>query len=214
MARLPWFPFVAWVSVLGCTGEQVETSQSDASAPDTSVSDASVDSLDASVSEAAGDTGGCTKYPGNLIPDGDFATGVGAWRPYQCKIDVSTAGRCGNALRVYELVGPGRAYRTVEGISRPAGTKLHLRAWAKKGLDEPPTGTSFILRAYRTEADGGEATTDYNATIIVGDTWRPTDVVFTLTREMTAFELFADTYMTVSTTKHDYLLADVSIVEE
>jgi hypothetical protein len=180
--------------VIGCNGERVESA----------TTDARVDSPDVA----------CPTYGGNLIPDGDFATGFGAFRAESCQLELAS-GPCGGALRVYGLTAPGRASADYDGVPLAKGTKLHLRAWFKKGNGVPPNpAPSVFIRSFGPEVDGGERYDDYSVNGTLTDEWRLAERVFTLKNQQTTMQVMIDSYLEVDGKTHDFLVADISLVVE
>lgn len=202
---------LALALLAGCTGEPVAAATSDATvdgpATDSGVPDGNTD---------APPDGGCPRVPGNLVTDGDFNSGLGAWIPDGTHLVETSPGRCGQAIRVYDIHQSGRIVRTFEGVPFLKGTKLHVRAWFKKGSGPVlPVTPSITIRSYGPDPDGGEMTPiDFavagNAT---GD-WRLTERVITLTRDQSAFQVFLELYLEKTTVTYDYLVDDVSVVVE
>jgi len=183
---------------VGCTGERVETASPDA----------------ATSTDTGGDGGACAKLAGNLVPDGDFSMGLGAFQPESCQVELTT-GRCGAAIRLYDLKTPGRATAQYSGVPIAAGAMLRLRAWFKKGKDTPPNAApSVFVRSYSVGADGGEVYEDYKTVGSLTDEWRLSERVFTLKNAQTGMEVIIDSYLDADGKTHDFLVADISLTPE
>jgi len=191
--------------VLGCTGEQVTPAQVDAA---TSSADSLV-ATDAPSSDAA-----CPTYATNLIPDGDFSMGHGAWVPESATLELA-AGPCTKALRLFNLTAPGRAIANYSGVPLKTTQKLHLRAWFKKGLDAPPGyAPSVFVRSYSAGPDGGEVYEDYSVSGTLTDEWRLSERVFNLKNDQTGMQVVVYAFLDVDGKTHDFLVADISLVVE
>lgn len=218
---------VVVAALVGCTGEQViisptdtgsdmsADSATDSSVPnDTSVADTTV--ADTALSDAIGaDTSdaSCPTYAGNLIPDGDFSTGFGAWRATDCQVE-RVAGRCGQAMRMYNITAPARVNVDYSSAPVAKGTKLHLRAWFKKGMGPAPGTPRLFIRSYF-NVDGGEDYKDYEVFGTLTDSWTLADRVFTMDNAQTGMQVFVDVWLGAEvTTPHDLLVADISLVPE
>ncbi len=184
-------------AIWGCTGERVESAFTDGG-------------VDSAVTTDAG----CTKYPGNLVTDGDFSAGFGAFRPESCQLELAD-GPCGRALRVYGLTESGRATAGYDGLAIAKDKKLHLRAWFKKGKDAPPSSApSVFVRSYGKGADGGEISDDYGVNGTLTDEWRLSERVFTLKNDQAGMEVIIDGYLEADGKTHDFLVAEISLTLE
>jgi hypothetical protein len=202
----------SFATLIGCTGEQVTPgSGTDASIASESSVDTAVatDSASTEVSDAA-----CPKYADNLIPDGDFSMGFGGWRAESCLIE-ATPGPCGSALRVYNITTPARVEVSYAGKTISKTSKLHFRAWFKRGKDAPPSATpSVFIRSFYL-ADGGEKSEDYPLSGSLTTEWRLAERVFNLKEDQTeGMQVMIDGYHEADGKSHDFMVADISLVIE
>lgn len=203
----------------------VDSTSVDSANADASVSDSAADSIaDTAVTDSsftdADAPDPCAVVAGNLVTDGDFSTGVGAWTPQSCSREIITGGgRCGrNAIRIYDAKGGGRALHSYDLPSElPAGTKLHVRGWFKKGTGAwSGTPPGLFIRFWGV-LDGGTYTPDeFTAAGAVTDTWVMTDRVFTLSLKQTSFTVYLASYFSDAdaAATDEFEVSDVSLVVE
>jgi len=184
------------LSLAACEGERVASSR---------VDDAGGPEVDADNE--------CAPVEGNLIPDGDFAGGAGAWYPEDAKT-VIVPGRCGRkALRLYEIKRYGRVYNDYK-VPLPKGTRLRLRAWFKKGTTTPAADPPCaFIRSWRLDDAGGDLFDDYCAVGNLTDTWQLSERTFTLDNAQDSFSIFLASMMSAATGFDEFEIADVSLVK-
>lgn len=197
MTRLGWAILLA-ASLLGCEGNPVQAAGSDAAPKD-----------------AVDDTGGgatCAPVTPNLVLDGDFSSGLGAWFRQGTVSSEIVPGRCGrSAMRIYGAREYGRLVHDYEGVPLPKGTRLRLRAWFKKGSGPwPGTAPSVFVRSW--DADGAES--EFGARGVITDDWVESTVDFTLIRDQASFSVYLASLHDANADSDEFQVADVSLKVE
>lgn len=196
----------------------IDSARSESSPADSAADSAVGDSGPADSSTTDADAAPCPAVVGNLITDGEFSTGSGAWIPENCSTSI-VSGRCGrNGLRLYDASYYGRVHHDYEGVAYPKGTKLHLRAWVKKstGASAEPPGI-FVRTWYPTDAGGADYDEWIAASGPLTDTWTYVDRVFTLVHDQTAFSVYIASYYVATDggpASDEFEVSDVSLVVE
>lgn len=157
---------LAVLLLVGCHGDPVDAVVTDTGVLDTGVLDTSSVDTGADVADKP-----CNPT-GNLVPNGDFSSGIGSWLTESSKLEVLDGGPCGGKLaRVHQITNYGDITENF-GASIPKGTKLRLRAFFK--LSGTPAGRPPNVVARLTHlADGGAEVVDQilDATGTLDSTW-------------------------------------------
>lgn len=166
--------------VVGCHGDPVDSVVADAGVVDTAVADAA---------DAA--TTACNPT-GNLLANGDFASGTADWRTFGATLQLLPgAGPCGgNGVRVVTNSGGYGSIAHSIGGTLKAGTKVRVRAFFKKsgtGAANPP----ILLASFVHVGDAGtEVPGDtVDAGAVMTDAWTATENTVVLTQDCSRVEV-------------------------
>lgn len=175
-------------ALLGCQGETVVPATTD--------------------SGTATDAGGCL-LPGNVLRNGDFASGSSGWAPYSAKTE-SIDGPCGGrGLRVYDTKDYGSIGQEI-ARKVPKGSTVRARAYFR-GLPGSQTPPSLTLIFEHIE-DGGAARTQQAGSVATsGAQWEPTDVTAVLERDEDSIGVLIDSR---TAAVDEFGVAAVSVVVE
>lgn len=197
-------PLLLVVGLAACRGEAVEpTALGDAG--DGAVVDAAADRVDV----ADGVSADLCDPAGNLVPNGNFASGTASWSNYGSKLQSIDGTPCGKGMRVYEVTGYGSASNSFDKVLT-AGTKLRMRAFLTILPGAGEKTPALICRGHFLDDAGGDVTID------VGDVgadsspgWRMVETSFTLPRDITGFGLLLTSRNAGS---DEFAIAGVSLV--
>lgn len=123
--------------------------------------------------DAASDAPGGCMLAGNLVTNGDFASGASAWAPYNAKTE-SIAGPCGGrALRVYDATVYGSIGQTIVR-TLPPGARVKVRAYFR-GLPATITPPGLLVRFQHATDSGEVSTQEMGAVAQSGAEWLPVE---------------------------------------
>lgn len=153
---------------------------------DSTAVDAGADS-GAPDADAAGDgaVGDCVARPVNLLPNGDFSSGLSEWSVSDMSTEFST-GPCGQALHVHTTGAyGGLSYQGKRTF--PVGTKLRLRGWFKSPT--APTGvTPAVFASLYHPGDAGDVSDSEVWTAVTLETgWKLSEATLVTKHEETSF---------------------------